>query len=250
MIQHLGKVKKVIWFNERKISFVGTHFKDAKVEMSKLLYKKSASYTLVNDLNLGDEVILTNMDKGTKYEVKRSIKEGEVKIEKVSLEIFIEVYNRFAETKGLNIISHDMMNFDPEIIIRGAYLSNSLAAAHAYTYSKELGIVRLLYSVTEPRMYEDAELRSKIGRTNRFLHYDDMRYFKKQGYTTYDFGGFAKDTQDKGLLGINKFKSGFGGEITRLTNYQLWFQGFNLVIESYHWVRSKLKFNETNLKRK
>lgn len=242
MIQHLGKYKKVVWFNTKKNNYNGTHFKDSKVKMNRLLYSKSQSFTLISNLDLEEDELLKRMDKGTKYEVKRSLKEAEVDVKDISLDTFIEVYNRFVETKGLNKINRGMMNFEPAVIIRGAFISDALVAAHAYTYSKNLGIVRLLYSVTEPRMNDDADLRSKVGRTNRFLHFDDMKYFKNIGFRTYDFGGFAKDTNDRGLQGINKFKQGFGGEVTQLENYKIGFQGFNLFKQGIKSILTKFTF--------
>jgi len=58
-----------------------------------------------------------------------------------------------------------------------------------------------------------------VGRANRFLHYEDIRYFKEHGYETYDLGGYAKDTQDPKLQGINVFKESFGGTIVEQYNY-------------------------------
>jgi len=74
----------------------------------------------------------------------------------------------------------------------------------------------LLYSATT---VNSKVSKSEIGRANRFLHYEDIKYFKELGYRFYDLGGIAKDTQDDKLQGINKFKEGFGGELVRQYNY-------------------------------
>jgi lipid II:glycine glycyltransferase (peptidoglycan interpeptide bridge formation enzyme) len=49
-----------------------------------------------------------------------------------------------------------------------------------------------------------------IGRANRLLHWDDIRYFKNQGYSIYDLGGISIDVADKERQAINKFKECFG----------------------------------------
>jgi lipid II:glycine glycyltransferase (peptidoglycan interpeptide bridge formation enzyme) len=53
------------------------------------------------------------------------------------------------------------------------------------------------------------------GRANRLLHWEDIRYFKNQGFSTYDFGGITADINDKEKQAINKLKECFGGVKTK-----------------------------------
>lgn len=46
-----------------------------------------------------------------------------------------------------------------------------------------------------------------------------MLRFKEAGITTYDMGGYAKDTTDAELAAINSFKAGFGGVVVREDHY-------------------------------
>lgn len=57
------------------------------------------------------------------------------------------------------------------------------------------------------------------------LHYEDMLWLKGQGYTCYDWGGYATDPA---LESINAFKRGFGGEV-QPRSY--------MVITSKRWAR-------------
>ncbi len=52
------------------------------------------------------------------------------------------------------------------------------------------------------------ELRSYIGRANKYLHWCDLQLFKNQGYAVYDWGGISSWTAPNG---IDRFKVAFGG---------------------------------------
>jgi len=73
----------------------------------------------------------------------------------------------------------------------------------------------LLYSASLFRDANTAEYRNKVGRANRYLHWEDIKRLKTEGISTYDFGGWYEGSEDKERLRINKFKEQFGGEIVR-----------------------------------
>lgn len=58
-----------------------------------------------------------------------------------------------------------------------------------------------------------------VGMANRFLHFENIKYFKENGYEEYDFGGYAYNTQDKHLQNINAFKAAFGGVLSEQSDY-------------------------------
>ena len=65
----------------------------------------------------------------------------------------------------------------------------------------------------------DATLRAQIGRANRMLHIEDMKHFQAKGFAIYDLGGYAYETQDRELQGINRFKDSFWGKLVKLYTY-------------------------------
>ena len=73
----------------------------------------------------------------------------------------------------------------------------------------------LLYSASHFRNGNGTEYRNKVGRANRYHHWQDMLRFKSAGISTYDLGGWYDGNQDEERLRINKFKEQFGGEIVR-----------------------------------
>lgn len=69
-----------------------------------------------------------------------------------------------------------------------------------------------------PRL-EKGENEVLIGIANKLLTYEDMLYFRSQGFSSFDFGGYALGTNDHQLQGINRFKKMFGGELHQLYTY-------------------------------
>ncbi len=81
--------------------------------------------------------------------------------------------------------------------------------------------VRLLHSASKIySITDEPSEKAMIGRANRLLHFSDMQRFKELGYEIYDFGGYAHQTNDNMLIGINNFKDSFGGQLVEESNYQ------------------------------
>ncbi len=66
---------------------------------------------------------------------------------------------------------------------------------------------RLLHSASCFR--EESADQSLIGRANKRLHWEDIKYFKQKGLLRYDWGGISDFENPNG---IDEFKLKFGGE--------------------------------------
>lgn len=84
---------------------------------------------------------------------------------------------------------------------------DGIVIVHTYLCDKKAGIVRLLYAVSRD-VRDDA--RQDVGNANRWLFWQDLQYFKEEGYRTYDWGGISKHGE---LPGIDSFKRSFGGSL-------------------------------------
>ena len=127
------KNKEVLWFNFEDYKSLKKRYKDSFCKMNTLFMKESISYTLEVDLSIEDDQIMKNMNEGTRYEVRRCLKESLV-IENINdNEMFIEFYNHFAKVKELNIISTENLMFSPKLIIRGVKNNeNQFLSMHVY----------------------------------------------------------------------------------------------------------------------
>ena len=72
------------------------------------------------------------------------------------------------------------------------------------------GRARLLFSGSADR--HDPRFHAVIGPCNRLLHWHELRHYKAEGYSVYDFGGCDLDKQSPSYP-ISQFKLSFGGEV-------------------------------------
>jgi lipid II:glycine glycyltransferase (peptidoglycan interpeptide bridge formation enzyme) len=70
------------------------------------------------------------------------------------------------------------------------------------------------------READEVSYRNMIGRANRLLHWEDILYFKDQGYEIYDLGGVTLNQSNKEGQAIARFKECFGGSLVK--EYKSW----------------------------
>lgn len=178
------------------------------------LFIKKIFYTLHSDLTLDDEKIFKKFNSTIRNEIRRSEREGCVFNSSETKVNFIQLYNDFAEQRGIAGLSiGKLTELGDNLVLTSTCIGGVLTAVHSYFVDYDLKKVRLLHSGTQ-RFSENLD-RNLIARSNKFLHYMDMLKFNQEGFLVYDWGGIALDTQDKGLQGINKFKESFGGELIK-----------------------------------
>ena len=225
------------WFAE-SINFMNIFqimvykFYRGKDEPTKLGFIKKISHTLMIDLTQEEEEIFDTFHSKYKNEIRRAIKE-DISFEvakKDEWEFFREEYNKFAEVRGLTLITKEKLEgLKDSIFLTKSIYQDKVLNYHFYV--KDEKNVRLQYSIDI--LHEDVE-RKIYGWSNKFLHYKDMCEVKQNGYEKYDFGGIAKDTKDKGLEGINNFKMKFGGEMIEESSYE------SMVYYLFYTIKEKL----------
>jgi glycosyltransferase involved in cell wall biosynthesis len=174
--------------------------------------------TLFIDLTLNENDLFDNFAKNTKYEINRAVTKDNIIIDaldpKTKKEVFYGFYNDFAKTKGRRPINQDEINLlikNNMLILRTASYNNEIIVIHSYI--TENNRARLMHSASLFRNHEDNLHRNLIGRANRLLHWEDIKYFKELKYLIYDFGGINLDPSNNETEAINKFKKGFGGKL-------------------------------------
>lgn len=176
--------------------------------------------TKVIDLSKTEEELTAEMEKNTVYEVRRAHKDGVAVIESEDWDGFVHRYNIFAAHKNLRPISRLLINrFQPFLRLVTAKCEGEILADHVYLIDRDAARCRLLYSAGCHRDDADSKWRASVGRANRSLHWEAIKLFKRDGYSLYDLGGYAKNTSDPVMIGINKFKDSFGGQIVEESHY-------------------------------
>ncbi len=230
------KISKGIFSYTQKWLFLKPNFTDAFkfVEFicasstnSRFGFKRERHFTKVIDLSKKPEEVLELCRKNTKYEIKRADKEDVRFGTENDVNAFMDFYNLFVESKdilgeNLNIDKDYFYLFKESLVITKAVFGNEILVMHSYITSKEAKRTRLLNTASLFRYEDDAQKKNLTGRANRFLHYQDMVYFKNQGFYTYDFGGYAykpEDIEKVVFKRINEFKDSFGGELLEESRY-------------------------------
>ena len=181
-------------------------------------------HTCMNDLTLSEEEMLTGINKAVKYQFRRSEKDGieikfytkaDIEADKTLIDTFADIYERMYQSKGsdtkLNRTAIERYLEADAIIFSSVWHEGEMLVFHSYICDDT--DTRLLHSASCFR--EESADQSMIGRANKRLHWEDIKYFKEKGLLRYDWGGISDFENPNG---IDEFKLKFGGDKTTYYN--------------------------------
>jgi Acetyltransferase (GNAT) domain len=179
----------------------------------------STMQTILIELAPDPEVLLADVSKNTRYEIRRAAEKDGVEYEAVettaqAVDEFARYYAHFAALKGLPPLTTEYLHAlasTRALDLSVARHQGEVLVWHAYYRGRER--VRLLHSVSLYRTSEDSARRNLIGRANRYHHWQDMCRFRADAIALYDFGGWYEGAKDHEKVRINAFKEEFGGNI-------------------------------------
>lgn len=182
-------------------------------------------HTMLIDLARPDPELLESMDKGTRYDIRRAVKDGfsdeslRAAASERELDGFCDFYDQAAAFKGLPPVNRPWLR----AMARAGALeltrvmdSGAVLAWHVY-YRDPVHAV-LLFSQSAHRSSPEPAFRQKVSRANRYLHWKDMERFRIEGLPALDMGGWYAGREDGALLAINKFKEDLGGRVVETYN--------------------------------
>ena len=218
-----------VWFpGDDEIGFRGDilHIYGTSHHSESEIAKKKTS--LITDLTCDEADLLAQIkNKNIRYEIRRSEKD----------ELQITYYNSSDILNHSEILRAFKSCYDQMFIDKGMKTKLNLEAISRYAECRALLLTVVLYQ-GEPivfhsyvvdgehaRFYhscstfrEDKAQAQLVGRANKRLHWEDWLYLKKQGYTTYDWGGLFPTDESNG---INAFKLAFGGSLVEYYNVEI-----------------------------
>ena len=188
-------------------------------------------HTLLTDLTESEEEIKQHFSKSCKYKVNRATREDVVieifcdaEITDIMIADFCDFFSTFWETKGSSLddkhkLKVELQQYRDANALSIAYAKVNGEMAVYHTHVKDEKIARLLHSASLYRLQTDEEGNTKnlIGMANRLLHFEEMKYFKKCGLHTYDWGGAGRGED---VIHITEFKESFGGTPATFYNYE------------------------------
>lgn len=187
--------------------------------------------TLITDLCETEDEIKQHFSKNCRYYVNRAAREPvsvsmscgkEISDEEIAE--FLDFFDAFWKSKGSLLNGKENLRQELQtyrdmgaLSITAAYVNGEKAVYHTHIVDDK--VVRLLHSASLYRLQEDNDGKTKnvIGIANRFLHYEEMKYFKNQGKITYDWGGAGKGED---VIHITEFKESFGGTPVKYYDFE------------------------------
>ena len=181
-------------------------------------------YTSIIDLTQDVDKVWRNMDKkSTRYELRRAEREGiRIHINK-HFDEFYHINKSLQRKKGnapLFVIAVSLNTMKRYATLFTAEHNGEILGGHLY-FEDETHI-RLWLSASK-RLEADREKAALIGRANRLLHWEAMKYAKAKGIGEFDWGGVWSEQEaakDSVKRNINSFKQSFGGVAVKRYNYQ------------------------------
>jgi len=176
-----------------------------------------ALLTIASDLTLDEATLFGRLSSACRSKVRRAERRDQLELEFDALPHrrlpeFRACYDGFAAQIGLQPA-------DPEWLLAACDAQQLVLATaasrhgeplvwHAYVVSPDA--VCLHFSVARFRGLPDSE-RARVGRANRWLHWQCMLRFRELGKHRFDFGGLFEHERSAEQSGINRFKREFGG---------------------------------------
>lgn len=197
-------------------------FRGARVNKNSFFCQKEVKYTLITNLMESKEKIFKKFTSNLRNEIRKVEKMENLAIEynKIKKNDFINFYNEFAEHKNLPYLNNRRLEkYQDNLFFVSAKLDDKLTNIQVYLVDKDSKITRLLYSVSSIHGLDDKTKRNQIGWINKALHWKSICYFIDLEFEVFDWGGYGNDDGNKELVGIDKFKKSFGGELLEVYDY-------------------------------
>ena len=165
--------------------------------------------TVLVDLNIPEEVLLSKMHHKTRYNIHLAEKKGLKPEEKEDVKEFWKLLEKTAKNDNFSTHNHEyyekLMEFfstDKELKTKMVFeMSGDKAVA---------GAVLLTYGDTVYYLHGAMDRDYKSWMAPYLMHWEIMKWAKAQGYHYYDFWGIDA----KRWPGVTRFKLGFGGHET------------------------------------
>ena len=132
--------------------------------------------------------------------------------------LFLKTLKTLYRNKNLKISINSklILNF---LKSGSAVLTSTGNVFHLYKISNK----RVILWFSCSRKYINNDDRNRIGKENRYLHFEDMLYFKSQNVSYYDWGGLSRSNPNDSIA---LFKKSFNGGMEVITYQYTIFKGF------------------------
>ena len=237
-----------VWFAEGEIEDKGIQvYRESKVPIG----ESEPFYTLLTDLTEDEDAIKAHFAKNCRYEVNRAAREDisyrimdGSDISDEDIDGFIEFFKAFWASKDSSLenpgaLREELRAYrDADLLSFGqALLGGEVSVYHTYVHDES--ICRLMHSASLFRESNgEGNKKTLLGIANRALHFEEMKYFKGKGLTTYDWGGAGKEEE---VASITHFKESFGGSPATFYDCRLVKGGRAKILNTASDIKNRIK---------
>lgn len=220
-------VKRHRWFADkpRPFFFYNTSYYWSNFKVPPLGYKKEILHTMI--INLSDftpENLINSFSQKCRSKIKKAIASGVTIEQEDSLENFVTFYNRFAAIRKIPTVDVSQLKevSNNNLFITKAVYKNEEICFMLYMFDPQGKRVISWYTCSLIWLEHNPAVEKIIDWSNRFIYYDGMITFMKQGYKIFDLFGYGYYNGIKKDLkweGISEFKRGFHGRVIEVYNF-------------------------------
>ena len=211
-------------------------------------YVKCHEDTLEIDLLQPEEELLKQLSQSVRAKIRRAETREAFELKAYSPEDlsrssdilmqFADFYDAFARNKALPpLCRDDLLTQSRAELLWLTCVQKDGETLVWRCYVADHGRARLRFACSHFRQLAP-DLRNLIGVAHCWLIWQNVRMFRANGFTIYDFGGWYAGTEDQGLININRFKEGFGGVQARVCSLEI---PLTLRGRIYLWVKRTYK---------
>jgi hypothetical protein len=185
--------------------------------------------TLVLDLERSESSILGAMKPETRRQI-RQMERSQAYVTDIIpnpsgalIDEFCTFYDTFARLKGVEGVHPEEIYAiaRQQRLVLGCARDEGGRAVVWHAYYRGATRAVQLCSASHFRNAASPSERATVGKANRWLHWQEVLYFRRTEIAMFDFGGWYAGSSDQALLRINKFKEEFGGSILHEWNSRL-----------------------------
>ncbi|HEX9389798.1 MAG TPA: GNAT family N-acetyltransferase [Usitatibacteraceae bacterium] len=210
-----------VWYDEEPPDDAGADILVYRFRGAPIAAARNTPFlSIVTDLAPEQDAIMARFGKDCRYKIKRAEARDGLHAEFITdperkLDEFCAAFTAFARQKSIAPPDHRWLiaaSRARRLLLTAAVRDGEVLVWHAYVSSGKTVVLQYTCSCFRTR---ENEYRALVGRANRWLHWQDMLWFKQMGMVRYDWGGLFEDDSTAERAGINRFKEDFGGRRER-----------------------------------
>ncbi|MEZ5534136.1 MAG: hypothetical protein R3F02_00795 [Thiolinea sp.] len=179
-------------------------------------------YTLLTDLTLPEDQLFSGLSRKTRNEIRRYERGSDyLLMEDAPLDDFMPAYNDFAARRGLSLFTaEDALAYGSDHLhLMSMAREGRSEIFDLYLCDRETQYVTGFLSCSPIDYIHDKQQRRQLSIARRFLLWFSILYFKRAGFSVYDWGGYAPDDPNPVIRQISEFKRSFKGEVSPVYHF-------------------------------